>query len=82
MAIEIFPTSNDVGGSGTGRSASEKNMIQGIYPASAQSTILSGMTPGVGTGLAMSIAAGRCLIDGYICRLEDVESFTVTDDAT
>ena len=82
MAIEIFPTSNDVGGSGTGRSASEKNMIQGIYPASAQSTILSGMTPGEGTGLAMSIAAGRCLIDGYICRLEDVESFTVTDDAT
>lgn len=82
MAIEIFPTSNDVGGSGTGRSASEKNMIQGVYPAEAQSTILSGMAPGVGTGLDMSIAAGRCLIDGYICRLEDVESFTVTDDAT
>tara|TARA_R110002020_G_scaffold155607_3_gene336752 strand:+ start:669 stop:1412 length:744 start_codon:yes stop_codon:yes gene_type:complete len=82
MAIEIFPTSDDVGGSGTGRSASEKNMIQGIYPAEAQSTILSGMTPGVGAGLAMSIANGRCLIDGYICRLEDIESFTVTDDAT
>ena len=82
MAIEVFPTANDIGGSGTGRTASEQNMIQGVYPETAQATILSGMVPGEGAGLDMSVAAGRALIDGYIVRLTTVESFTVTDDAT
>jgi len=82
MAIEVFPTANDIGGSGTGRTASEQNMIQALTPGSPQNTILSGMTPGEGTGLAMAVDAGTALIEGYLVRLTAVESFTVTDDAT
>ena len=82
MAIEVFPTANDIGGNGTGRTASERNMIQALLPGSPRNTILTGMLPGEGTGLEMVITAGTALIDGYIVRLTDFENFTVTDDAT
>tara|TARA_R100001244_G_scaffold61449_1_gene51484 strand:+ start:114 stop:818 length:705 start_codon:yes stop_codon:yes gene_type:complete len=82
MAIEVFPTANDIGGSGTGRTASEQNMIQSVTPGNPKNTILSGMVPAEGTGLAMAVATGTALIEGYLVRLTAVESFTVTDDAT
>jgi hypothetical protein len=82
MAIEVFPTANDIGGSGTGRTATEENMVQSVTPGNPKNTILSGMVPAEGAGLAMAVATGTALIEGYLVRFKDVESFTVTDDAT
>ena len=82
MAIEVFPTANDIGGSGTGRTATEENMVQTLDRFSAQSSILSGMVPSAGTGLAVDVAAGRCQIDGYLVRFTATEAVTVTASLT
>jgi len=82
MAIEVFPTAQDIGGDGTGRTATEENMVQTLARFSTQNTILSGMTPADGGGLSLTVAAGRCYIAGYLIRLPDFESVTVTDDDT
>ena len=82
MAIEVFPTANDIGGSGTGRTATEENMVQTLDRFSSQSSILSGMVPSAGTGLAVDVAAGRCQIDGYLVRFTATEAVTVTASET
>ena len=82
MAIEVFPTANDIGGSGTGRTATEENMVQTLDRFSSQSSILSGMVPSAGTGLAVDVTAGRCQIDGYLVRFTATEAVTVTASKT
>ena len=82
MAIEVFPTANDIGGSGTGRTATEENMVQTLDRFSSPSSILSGMVPSAGTGLAVDVAAGRCQIDGYLVRFTATEAVTVTASLT
>ena len=82
MAIEVFPTANDIGGSGTGRTATEENMIHTLDRFSSASSILSGMVPSAGTGLAVDVAAGRCQIDGYLVRFTATEAVTVTASKT
>jgi hypothetical protein len=82
MAIEVFPTANDIGGSGTGRTATEENMVQTLDRFSSPSSILSGMVPSAGTGLAVDVAAGRCQIDGYLVRFTATEAVTVTASET
>jgi len=82
MAIEVFPTANDIGGSGTGRTATEENMVQTLDRFSSRSSILSGMVPSAGTGLAVDVAAGRCQIDGYLVRFTATEAVTVTASET
>jgi len=82
MAIEVFPTANDIGGSGTGRTATEENMVQTLDRFSSRSSILSGMVPSAGTGLAVDVAAGRCQIDGYLVRFTATEAVTVTASKT
>jgi len=82
MAIEVFPTAQDIGGSGTGRTATEENMVQTLDRFSTQSTILSGMVPSAGTGLAVDVTAGRALVDGYLVRFTATEAVTVTASKT
>jgi len=82
MAIEVFPTANDIGGSGTGRTATEENMVQTLDRFSSPSSILSGMVPSAGTGLAVDVTAGRCQIDGYLVRFTATEAVTVTASKT
>jgi len=82
MAIEVFPTAQDIGGDGTGRTATEENMVQTLDRFSTQSTILSGMVPSAGTGLAVDVAPGRALIDGYLVRFTATEAVTVTGSLT
>ena len=82
MAIEVFPTANDIGGSGTGRTATEENMVQTLDRFSSPSSILSGMVPSIGTGLAVDVTAGRCQIDGYLVRFTATEAVTVTASKT
>ena len=82
MAIEVFPTAQDIGGSGTGRTATEENMVQTLDRFSTQSTILSGMIPSAGTGLAVDVTAGRALVDGYLVRFTATEAVTVTASKT
>ena len=82
MAIEVFPTAQDIGGDGTGRTATEENMVQTRDRFSTQSTILSGMVPSIGTGLAVDVAPGRALIDGYLVRFTATEAVTVTGSLT
>jgi hypothetical protein len=82
MAIEVFPTAQDIGGSGTGRTATEENMVQTLDRFSTPSTILSGMVPSIGTGLAVDVTAGRALVDGYLVRFTATEAVTVTASLT
>ena len=83
MAIEVFPTANDIGGSGTGRTATEENMVQTLDRNSAQSSILSGMTlPASAADLNLEVAAGRAWIDGYLVRLPAAETVAITASST
>ena len=83
MAIEVFPTANDIGGSGTGRTGTEENMVQTLDRFSTQSSILSGMTlPASAADLNLIIAAGRAGIDGYLVRLPAAETVAITASST
>jgi len=82
MVLEVFPSYSDIGGSGTGRAATESNLLDSFDRLSVQSTILSGMEPSDGGGLTLTIAPGRCRIAGYIVRLTAAENFTLPDDST
>ena len=83
MAIEVFPTANDIGGSGTGRTATEENMVQTLDRYGTQSSILSGMgLPASAVDLDLEIAAGRAWIDGYLVRLNSTETVTITASST
>jgi len=83
MAIEVFPTANDIGGSGTGRTATEENMVQTLDRNSTQSAILSGMTlPASAADLNLEVAAGRAWIDGYLVRLPAAETVAITASST
>jgi len=83
MAIEVFPTANDIGGSGTGRTATEENMVQTLDRFSTQSSILSGMTlPASAVDLNLEVAAGRAGIDGYLVRLPAAETVAITASST
>ena len=83
MAIEVFPTANAIGGSGTGRTGTEENMVQTLDRCSTQSSILSGMTlPASAADLNLIIAAGRAGIDGYLVRLPAAETVAITASST
>jgi len=83
MAIEVFPTANDIGGSGTGRTGTEENMVQTLDRYSTQSSILSGMTlPASAVDLDLEVAAGRAWIDGYLVRFPAAETVTITASST
>ena len=83
MAIEVFPTANDIGGSGTGRTATEENMVQTLDRYSTQSSILSGMTlPASAVDLDLEVAAGRAWIDGYLVRFPAAETVAITASST
>lgn len=83
MAIEVFPTANDIGGSGTGRTATEENMVQTLDRYSTPSSILSGMTlPASAADLNLEVAAGRAWIDGYLVRFTAAETVAITASST
>tara|TARA_R100000656_G_scaffold2519_2_gene4168 strand:- start:52 stop:765 length:714 start_codon:yes stop_codon:yes gene_type:complete len=83
MAIEVFPTANDIGGSGTWRTGTEENMVQTLDRYSTQSSILSGMTlPASAVDLDLEVAAGRAWIDGYLVRFPAAETVTITASST
>lgn len=83
MAIEVFPTANDIGGSGTGRTATEENMVQTLDRFSTPSSILSGMTlPASAVDLNLEVAAGRAWIDGYLVRFPAAETVAITASST
>jgi hypothetical protein len=83
MAIEVFPTANDIGGSGTGRTGTEENMVQTLDRYSTQSSILSGMTlPASAVDLDLEVAAGRAWIDGYLVRFPAAETVAITASST
>jgi len=82
MAIEVFPTANDIGGAGTGRSSTEENIAQFSGIGIGQSTILSGFTAAEGVGLNVLLAPGRASIGGYIIRNQGFLNVPVTDETT
>ena len=82
MAIEVFPTTSDIGGAGTGRSSTEETISQVLGIGIGQSSVLAGMAPSDGGGLTVTIAAGRCCIGGYIVRASSSEDVAVSDDTT
>tara|TARA_B000000460_G_scaffold84857_1_gene59157 strand:+ start:352 stop:1053 length:702 start_codon:yes stop_codon:yes gene_type:complete len=83
MAIEVFPTANDIGGSGTGRTGTEENMVQTLDRYSTPSSILSGMTlPASAVDLDLVVAAGRAWIDGYLVRFPAAETVAITASST
>jgi len=82
MVLEVFPTFNDIGGSGAGRIGTEENFVESMTVNQGLSTVLSGMEPSDGGGLTVTIAAGRCYAGGYLVTLPSSEDVTVSDDTT
>lgn len=82
MAIEVFPTANDIGGAGTGRSSTEESIAQVLGLGVGETTIISGFTAAVGAGLNVYLAPGRASIGGYIIRNPDFLNVPVTDETT
>jgi hypothetical protein len=79
MAIEIFPTKNDVGGSAKGRRISEENLSGQV----GRYRVVSGFNelvnqriePGGGTNPSVVMAAGEALIRGF--RVVSTDTLTI-----
>ena len=83
MAIEVFPTANDIGGAGTGRSSTEESIAQLLGLGVGETTILSGFTASaVASELNVRLAPGRASIGGYIIRNPDFITVPVSYDTT
>ncbi|MGE5553290.1 MAG: phage tail protein [Betaproteobacteria bacterium] len=82
MATTIFPTVNDVGGSGAGKVLSEANLTALIKMLS-QNFVVSGFTlPSSDPDLVIPVAAGEAMISGYRVVLDAATNVTCTANAT
>lgn len=83
MATTIFPTVNDVGGSGKGKTITEANLSNLIAAlCGATGFVISGFTFGTSANLTVTAAAGQALIDGYLVSTDASLTRTLTASAT
>lgn len=74
MATVVFPTVNDVGGSGQGKTIKESQLSAWLSKVFDMSFVVSGLTGGTSANLTLTIAAGECFISGY--RVQETTSRT------
>lgn len=82
MAIIIFPTVNDVGGSGQGKYATESNLVRWLKQSVCRSSVIIGFTvPGSDPDLTIAVDAGEAIISGYFVKIDTSLNVTVSASA-
>ncbi|MDA8212153.1 MAG: hypothetical protein M0021_09790 [Clostridia bacterium] len=83
MATKVFPTVNDVGSAGSGKTITEANLIAWLKALIAQNFVVSGFTvPASSVDLTLSIALGQACIDGRRVDIDTATTVTCTANAT
>jgi hypothetical protein len=68
VATIIFPSTNDVGGAGAGKTISEAHLAAYTSRVFDVPFVVLGLTGGTSANLVLTIAAGEALIGGYRCQ--------------